>query len=157
MDENNKNKFLNYIHKPMSLEAIKMVYTKHNIIYEKCELYLDFTKSLLIKIFDTYLGDDITNQDEQYNHFNWCWKKNIEDFKNEGFNFDEITLYSYFLEFSFEVFYSNKEKNKIDFYNGLIKIWEDLFNYNKTKTNSDLDALVEIYLLMEKAIKNNKI
>ena len=107
MDENNKNKFLNYIHKPMSLEAIKMVYTKHNIIYEKCELYLDFTKSLLIKIFDTYLGDDITNQDEQYNHFNWCWKKNIEDFKNEGFNFDEITLYSYFLEFFNQQIFQN--------------------------------------------------
>ena len=74
----------------------------------------------------------------------------------EGFLFNNLNLYNYFLEFSFEVFYTNKDKDKKEFNQGVLKIWEDLFNYNKTKTNSDVDALIEIYLLMDNTLKMNK-
>lgn len=157
MNENyDKSRFLAYIHQPMSWEAIQMIYTKNNVIYQKCGLYNDFIKSLLITVFDTYMGDEITDSDEQLNHFNWCWDKTLNNFKDEGFLFQNKNLYSYFLEFCFEVFYSNKDKSKIAFESGILKIWDDLFNYSKIKTNSDVDALVEIYSLMEITLKTNK-
>jgi hypothetical protein len=140
----------------MSWEAIQMIYTKNNIIFQKCELFNDFVKSLLLKVFDTYMGDDVTEPNEQLNHFNWCWNKTLEDFEGEGFIFKSVSLYNYFLEFSFEVFYSNKDKNKVDFETGILNIWNDLFNYSKIKTNSDIDALVEIYSLMDISIRTNK-
>jgi hypothetical protein len=157
MNENyDKSSFLAYIHQPMSPEAIQMIYTRNNIIFQKCELFNDFVKSLLLTVFETYMGDDVTNPNEQINHFNWCWVKTLESFKGEGFLFNNLNLYNYFLEFSFEVFYTNKDKDKKEFNLGVLKIWEDLFNYNKTKTNSDVDALIEIYLLMDNTLKMNK-
>jgi hypothetical protein len=157
MSENyDKSRFLAYIHQPMSSEAIQMIYTRNNIIFQKCELFNDFVKSLLLTVFETYMGDDVTNPNEQINHFKWCWEKTLESFKGEGFLFNNLNLYNYFLEFSFEVFYINKDKDKKEFNQGVLKIWEDLFNYNKTKTNSDVDALVEIYSLMDNTLKMNK-
>ncbi len=157
MNENyDKSRFLAYIHQPMSWEAIQMIYTKNNIIFQKCELFNDFVKSLLLKVFETYMGDDVTEINEQINHFNWCWNKTIEDFESENILFRNKNLYNYFLEFSFEVFYSNKDKTKKDFELGILNIWNDLFNYNKIKTNSDVDALIEIYSLMDISIKTNK-
>ena len=83
----NKNKtleLLNYINKPMSRENIAILYTNNDIKYEKCEMFNDFIQSLLMLIFDTYMGDDITSPSEQKNHFKWCWNKNVENFKKEG-------------------------------------------------------------------------
>lgn len=157
MNENyDKSRFLTYIHQPMSWEAIQMIYTKNNIIFQKCELFNDFVKSLLLTVFDTYMGDDVTNPKEQLNHFNWCWNRTIENFNDEGVLFQNKSLYSYFLEFAFEVFYSNKDKGKPEFETGVLNIWNDIFNYNKIKTNSDVDALVEIYSLMDNTLKTNK-
>ena len=155
-EQYDKSRFLAYIHQPMSFEAIQMIYTKNNIIFQKCELFNDFVKSLLLTVFDTYMGDDVTTPNEQLNHFNWCWCKTIECFSDEGFLFNNQNLYDYFLEFSFEVFYTNKDKLKKDFNGGILKIWDDLFNYSKIKTNSDVDALVEIYSLMDITLKTNK-
>jgi len=157
MNENyDKSRFLAYIHQPMSREAIQMIYTKNNIQFQKCDLFNDFVKSLLLTVFDTYMGDDVTNPTEQLNHFNWCWNRTLDNFKGEGFVFDNSNLYNYFLEFSFEVFYSNIDKTKKDLETGILKIWDDLFNYEKLKTNSDIDALVEIYGLMDNTLKINK-
>jgi len=157
MNENyDKSRFLAYIHQPMSSEAIQMIYTKNDIIYQKCELFNDFVNSLLLTVFETYMGDDVTDSIEQKNHFIWCWNKTVMVFKIEGFYFENKILYNYFLEFCVEVFYSNKDKNKKDFYPSILTIWHDLFNYNKIKTNSDIDALVEIYSLMDNSLKMNK-
>lgn len=157
MNENyDKSRFLTYIHQPMSWEAIHMIYTKNNIIFKKCELFNDFVKSLLMCVFETYLGDDVTQPEEQLNHFNWCWDKTLKNFEAEGIPFKNVDLYDYFLEFTLEVFYSNKDKTKKGFETGILNIWGELFNYNKIKTNSDVDALVEIYSLMDSSIKMNK-
>jgi len=157
MNENyDKSRFLAYIHQPMSWEAIQMIYTKNNITFQKCELFNDFVNSLLLTVFDTYMGDDVTNPNEQINHFNWCWEKTLDNFKGEGFLFYNKNLYNYFLEFCFEVFYSNKDKGNPEFEKNVLNIWNDIFNYNKIKTNSDLDALVEIYSMMDITLKTNK-
>jgi hypothetical protein len=129
-----------------------MIYTKNNINFQKCELYNDFIQSLLMVIFDTYMGDDVTDFEEQSNHFKWCWDKTIDNFKSEGLNFSSGKLFNYFLEFSIEVFYSNKEKNKIGVESSILGIWVDLFDYTRNKTNSEVDTLIEIYQLMENSL-----
>jgi len=154
MSNTRKNNFLDYIHNPMTRESIITHYNANNIISEKCELYGDFVQSLLLLLFDTYLGDDVTSVEEQVNHFNWCWNRNINNFKQEGLNFENNNLYEYFLEFMLEVFYGSKEKNNIESLDKVIlKLWSDMFDFNKPRTNSDIDSLIEIYIIFEKSIK----
>jgi hypothetical protein len=153
-DKYDRLSFLAYINNPMTWEVITMVYTKNNIKYEKCQLYSDFVQSLLITVFDTYMGDDVTPQEEQNNHFIWCWNKTIEIFKEEGIHFKNDRIMEYFSEFMFEVFYFNQEKNKSDYTDKtILKLWLDIFDYTKLKTNADIDTFIEIYRLMEMSLK----
>lgn len=146
--------FLAYINNPMSKESITMLFNSNNIKFDKCGLYSDFVQSLLMIAFDTYLGDDVTDSEQQVEHFKWCWDKNINNFANEGIFFDNQKLYIYFLEFMLEVFYSYKEKKRFDYTDrGILKIWLDIFDYNKSKTNADVDTLIEIYTIFEKSLK----
>jgi hypothetical protein len=100
------------------------------------------------------MGDDITNEKEQKNHFNWCWDKNIENFEKEGFIFNSLKLKSYFLEFMLEVYYpiTKKEENKTALDN-IIKLWVYIFDYNNNKSKSDMDTLIEVYKMFENSIK----
>lgn len=149
-----KHNFLGYIHNPMSNDSVKMLYAANNIIIEKCELYNDFTQSLLKIVFDTYMGDDVTTVKEQIKHFKWCWDKNISNFKKEGLVFDNKNLYNYFMEFLLEVFYTSSDKNNFDNLDKvLLKLWSNVFDYDRPKTNSDVDTLIELYRIFEKSIK----
>jgi hypothetical protein len=148
---NNKHlKFLSYLNTPLSKESIAMIYDANNIQFDKCELYGDFVSSLLVLVFDTYLGDDITPAGEQVKHFKWCWDKNVDNFKLEGINIESDNLYEYFLEYMLEVFYFSDKMNQ----NDNLRLWNDLFNYSKNRTQSDMDTFVEVYKLFEKSLKN---
>jgi len=148
--------FLAYIHNPMSRESIAVLYDANNIKFEKCELYSDFVQSLLMLIFSTYMGDEFTNLDDQFKHFEWCWDKTIKNFEEEGIFFNSNKLYNYFLEFMLEVFYSYPDKSNFEFTEkGILRIWNDIFNYTSTKTNSDIDTLIEIYQIFEKSLNND--
>lgn len=140
---------LNYINKPMSKESILILYAAHDIKYEKCELYSDFILSLITLVFDTYLGDEITGQIDQKNHFKWCWNKNVENFKLEGVYVDSLKLYKYFFDFITQVFYTvpKLEYEKIN--ENILKLWKYILDYNNTKSKSDLDTLIEVYKLFE--------
>ncbi len=153
MNINNRNFIMAYINNPMTFEDIMMLYNENNIVLEKCDLYNDFIQSLIILIFDTYMGDDVTNKVEQVNHFNWCWNKNISNFKAEGLLFDNDRLFNYYLEFMLEVFYCMDKKSLVYDGKAISKLWLDIFDYNKTKTNSDVDFLIEIYAIFEKSLK----
>jgi len=153
-DKSKKQGFLAYINTPMSRESIIILYGAHNIKFEKCELYGDFVQSLLQLAFSTYMGDDYTSVEQQAQHFNWCWNKNNQNFLSEGILFNNDKLYDYFLEFMFEVYYTSLDKidhQKID--KDILNIWCNIFDYNKIKTNSDMDTLIEIYQLMDNSLK----
>ena len=152
----NKSDFLAYINKPISREGILMLYSANNIKFEKCELYSDFVQSLLRLSFDTYMGDDITNETEQKNHFNWCWEKNISNFKKEDIFFeDNKDLRSYFYDFTKEIFYNlDGKENNPHVKNNIITLWTHLFNYGGRKTRADLDSFVELYSIFDKSLKN---
>jgi hypothetical protein len=153
MNNFNKNGFLGYINNPMSKEDIMLFYKENNIKYEKCELYSDFALSLIMTIFDTYMGDDVTVLDDQFKHFEWAWNKTILNFVEEGLDFESTLLYEYFLEFMLEVYYSITNKNELHIDKKICKLWIDIFDYHKIKTNSDIDALTEIYTIFEKSLK----
>lgn len=154
MDNKNRVNFLDYINTPMSKESIIVIYGANNIRYEKCELYNDFVQSLLMLAFDTYMGDDVTNIDDQENHFKWCWDTNIANFITEGIIFQNIKLYNYFLEFMLEVFYTSTDKSIFENSGkNVLSLWDNIFDYNRVKTNADMDTLIEIYRIFEKSLK----
>jgi hypothetical protein len=154
MNNKERQNFLAYINNPMSKESILVLYSAHNIKYEKCELYSDFVQSLMRLTFDTYMGDDVTSIDEQIRHFKWCWDKNVTNFLREGMLFTSVKLYNYFLEFMLEVFYSSQDKKPFDFKDkSILKIWYYIFDYNRIKTESDMDTLIEIYQIFDNSLK----
>lgn len=153
MNKFNKSSFLGYINNPITKEDMLLFYKENNIKYEKCELYSDFALSLIMTIFDTYMGDDVTSLDDQFKHFEWAWQKTILNFVEEGLDFEGNLLYEYFLEFMLEVYYPIVNKNEITIDKKISKLWLDIFDYHRIKTNSDIDALIEIYDIFEKSLK----
>jgi len=156
MDNKNKKRdFLSYIKTPLSENSITVLYSANNVRYERCQLYSDYIQSLLFIIFDTYMGDDIMSDKEKVEHFNWCWNKNIENFKEEGiiFNASDIA-FNYFLEFIVEIFYSvNDKESKPHIAVTIRALWLSLFSYNSVKTRSDVDNFIEIYGILDKSLK----
>lgn len=149
-----KHSFLDYINTPMSKESITMLYSANNVRFEKCQLYNDFVQSLLQLAFSTYLGDDVTSVEQQIKHFKWCWDKNISNFADEGIIFNNPRLYDYFFEFMIEVYYHSTEKlNNKNIEKELLILWDNIFDYNRVKTKSEIDTMIKIYLIFEKSLK----
>lgn len=146
---NNLINFINYIKKPISRDEILSEYNKHDIKYDRCILYSDFIQSLMLIVFDTYLGSKIINNDERINHFKWCWDKNVQKFKSEGFYVTSKELYTYFLGFTCDKFYSAEEIDipltKVE----ILKLWLYIFDYNNLKSVYDLDTLIDLYLMFD--------
>jgi hypothetical protein len=129
---------------------INITYVSNNIKFEKCELYSDFIQSLLILVYDTYLGDDITNKHQRKKHYEWCWDNNINNFIREGINLNNEKSKEYFFQFLSATFYDKVDKEIYYTDNKSLKFWLDVFDYLKPKTNSELDILIEIYEILEK-------
>jgi hypothetical protein len=132
---------------------INITYISNNIKFEKCELYSDFIQSLLMLVYDTYLGDDITNKEQRKKHYDWCWGNNINNFLREGINLNNEKAKEYFFQFLSATFYDKLNKDMYYIDSKSLKFWLDVFDYLKPKTNSELDILIEIYEILEK--KNN--
>jgi hypothetical protein len=123
-------------------------YRAYNITTERIELFYDIVNSLYVLIDNTYLGPDaIITEDDQKNHFTWCWDKTLENLSKEKININSRGIhYEYFWDFFLESFYylkMDEEEIKIKEY--LYR----LFNYNHKKTRSELAVLTEIYKLLE--------
>lgn len=145
---------LNYMITPLSQNSLNVLYSAHNIKYERCQLFSDFTQSLICKITNTYMGDGYTTPEQRIKHFEWCWDTNVDDFANEGINLKESSeLYSYFQEWMLESFYSLNEKGDIEgIKRMLIKLWKYILSYTTNKTRSDVDMFVDVYQLFEKTL-----
>lgn len=147
--------FIEYISKNMEREDLILLYKINNITKERVDLFYDFTYSLNDLIFTTYMGDDITIGDDKNKHFNWCWSKVLESFKKEGIYFlTTKELHNYFLTFYQESFY--EEKNKTSLNGGkLNSFWESLFSFNRVKTMSEYESLLELYKIFNKSFMVN--
>jgi hypothetical protein len=152
--------FFNYITKPINSEEVEILFRANNVIREKMELYSDFTLTLNILVVETYLGEDDTpketkinlTEEDNKNHFKWCWNKTIDRFKDENIIFKQYgEHFDYFKSFFDEVFYSQTDKLSR---NSVEKFFIELFEMTETFTQSDLDTLITIYKLMDKSIEN---
>jgi hypothetical protein len=147
---------MNYISTPLTDDSITILYTANNVKFDRVRLYLDFILSFLHLSFDTYLGDDIMTLNDQINHFNWCWDKNLENFKKENINFENnLELRNYFKEFMIEIYYSleGKENNK-NITENITTLWKHIFNYKGVKSRADVDSFIDIYNIFDKSLKN---
>jgi hypothetical protein len=151
--------FFNYISKPLTPEDVDIWFRVNNIIFEKLELYSDFSHSLNQLMLQTYLGENTTSietkinlsADDNQKHFEWCWVKTIENFKQENITFSTKGEHlDYFKSFFDEVFYNQKE---IRVRQSIGNFFTELFNVKKPFTKSDLDMVSTIYKVLD---KNNK-
>lgn len=147
--------FIEYISKKMERDDLHLLYRINNITKERIELFYDFVYSLNELVITTYLGDDVTPKDERTKHFNWCWTKVIDGFKKEGIYFITVTeLYNYFSTFYEESFYEEKIKTTRKS-NKLKSFWTDLFSFNKVKTMSEYESLLELYKIFNRSFMVN--
>jgi hypothetical protein len=151
--------FFNYISKPVHPDDVQVWLNINNIIPEKVDLYSDFTSSLYKLILNTYLGeDDKSNEsniklseDDNTKHFDWCWKKTIENFNKENVKFySRGEHYDHFKSFFDEVYYNQKEQKVKD---QIGVFFEDLFDLKKPFTKSDIDMLTDLYKSLDKNLK----
>ena len=146
--------FFNWMAKPLPKDEIIIWFNIHNMTYEKIELYGDIFKSLNQIIVDTYLGDDISvtkiilSDEDKTSHFEWCWKKMINDFRRENISIKYDGEHKeYFKSFYMETFYNQKENSVKE---SIPKFLKDIFDVHYIYSKSDLDLLTELYKLIEK-------
>jgi hypothetical protein len=148
----------NYISKQVDPEEVDIWFKVNNIIPEKMELYYDFCYSLFSLMVSTYLGGTpetsetgvLMNDEDNLQHFKWCWSKNIENFKREEINFNnEGEHFDYFYSLFTEVFYTQKRE---EIRNSINNFFDDLFNREKPFTQVDLDLVYNLYKSLDKNI-----
>jgi len=156
MDRGKLNKFMDYFSKPLSIEQITYLNTINNISSERVDLFRDFTLSLTHLINDTYLGDDtITTHEDQVNHFNWCWDKNINNFAKENIYLQSKgEHYYYYLTYFTDFYYTDDKKTDASF-DKLLNFWDETISMELPKTKSDYDLFAEILNVMGKYFLNN--
>jgi hypothetical protein len=147
------HKFIKYTTEVLNENELTNLYLKHNIDYDRTLLYSDFIESLFELIFTTYIGDDFYEIEDKFMHFDWCWFKNIENFKEENIIFITTDMcYEYFLALMYETFYENKLKNE-DTNKKLVNLYKNILSYTNKKTKSELDQMVKLYQMIEKTVK----
>jgi hypothetical protein len=145
--------------KPVNHDDVEVWFNVNNMIYEKRQLFSDFTFSLYYLISSTYLGDDLDNtsetklvlsQEDKLKHFDWCWKKTLDNFSKESIRFDVKGEHrEYYEKFFMDLFYNAENKTISE---NIVKFFQELFDEKKMFTKSDLDMLTEIYKLLNKNI-----
>lgn len=148
----NKEGSLEFVSLENYKQQIDIWYRAYNISRERIELFHDFLASLYELVDQTYLGPELFDIEEnQKNHFTWCWDKTIENFSKEKIYFKEKgNHYEYLWNFFLEAYYYNQ----LDGVKVRIKeYFIILFDFNYRKTRSELDMLTEIYKIFEQNLK----
>jgi hypothetical protein len=154
--------FFTYISKPVDKEDIQLWIEGNNICHNKFDLFSDFVSSLVNLIYDTYLGNDenrttnirLDNEDNE-NHFDWCWNKIIDNFAKEEIYFEKKgEHYDFFKGFIIETFY-NQDINEVKY--SLSRFFNEIFNLDGVHTMSDLDLLKQVYKSLDKNLENNNL
>ena len=125
--------FFNWLSKPIPKDEIVTWFNVHNMYYEKIELYGDIFKSLNQIIVDTYLGSDVNetkivlSEEDNISHFDWCWKKTVENFQI----IDDVVLYDFMNQYS-NVHFENQEA-------GFVVPYAQIQKSYKTFVNSQME------------------
>lgn len=156
----NMENFFSYISKPVEDDEFQFWVDSNNICFLKLDLYRDFIMSLVNLVSSTYLGDDTDfetlirlSEEQNTEHFNWCWKKTLENFRKENIHFEpDGEHYEFLKSFLDETFYNQKIK---EIKESVVKFFEEVFNTESMFTKSDLDLVATIYKSLEKNMRIN--
>ena len=148
--------FFKYVAEPVSRDKVNLWVKINNINIEKNELFSDFIYSLYLLVKETYLGKEVTKKEEDIKgHFNWCWTKTINNFSLEKIYFNPTGEHKeYFWNFFYESFYINEATDKIK---KIEEFFITLFLLHLQKTKSELDMLLEIYVLLDKNLQHKEV
>ena len=148
----NREGYLEFITSESYKQQIDVWYRAYNISREKTELFYDFLNSLYDLMEETYLGEDVIfTEEDQRNHFTWCWDKIVDNFNQERIYFKERgSAYIYFWNFFIEAFYFPKLDGNIL---RIKEYFHILFDFEHKKTRSELDMVTEIYKLLDQNLK----
>tara|TARA_Y100000592_G_scaffold12407_1_gene17398 strand:- start:263 stop:742 length:480 start_codon:yes stop_codon:yes gene_type:complete len=146
--------FLRYVTEHLTRDKINLWVKVHNINHEKSELFSDFINSMFELVKTTYLGKDVIKNDKDVKgHFNWCWTKTVNNFTKENIYFNPIGEHKdYFWNLIKESFYTD-----VDNAEKLKNFFSTLFLLHTKKTKSELDMLLEIYILLDRSLKDKKL
>jgi hypothetical protein len=143
--------------KPVNRDDVEVWFNMNNMILEKRQLFSDFTFGLYRLIKDTYLGDNldennetkvVLTDEEKESHFEWCWNKTIENFNKENIRFKLKGEHKeYYHQFFMDLFYNTEKKEIAE---NIEKFFSELFNEQKAFTKSDLDMVTDIYKRLDK-------
>jgi hypothetical protein len=151
--------FYSWMMTPVNHDDVEVWFNVNNMIYEKRQLFSDLTFSLYYLISSTYLGDDLDNtsetklvlsQEDKLTHFDWCWKKTLDNFSKENIKFNVKGEHrEYYEKFFMDLFYNAENKTISE---NIVNFFQELFDEEKMFTKSDLDMLTEMYKLLNKNI-----
>lgn len=152
---NSMENFFYYMTKVIPKDEIVIWFNIHNMYYERIELFGDIFKTLNYVILDTHMGNEYQEtkitmtEEDNNNHFDWCWKKVVEDFRKENIMIQlEGDHKEYLKSFFTDTFYNQKNKEVRE---SIHIFLDDIFNVEKEFVKPDLDILTDFY----KVIKNN--
>ena len=115
------------------------------------DLFYDFICGLYTLVNDTYLGIEVMSEPEDIKkHFDWCWKKTIDNFEKEGIYFNSDGNHrDYFWTFFEDSYYVHGSPIVYDKMN---QFFTKLFRFTNRKTKSELDIYTDLYKMLEKNI-----
>jgi len=126
------------------------------IIKDRVEIYKDFTINLLSYIMDFYLDSKTLSADDDIrNHYNWCYNKVCDEFKEEGLDFsNNENLRQYFYDFFYHQFYKRENQDIVFAY--YEKFWLNIFNIEKQNNKNIMNTMVELYNIFDKSVNHEK-
>lgn len=146
--------FFSWMLKPIPKDEVTTWFNMQNIHFEKVDLFKDIFLSLHSLIKETYLGEDtgetkiLLSREEVDDHFEWCWKQVLNNFKLENIKLKYNGEHKEYVKLFFmDIFYYPDKTIVRDDVNAFLN---NIFDYKKDFTKSDLEILTEIYHLLNK-------
>jgi hypothetical protein len=136
---------------------MKATNPKFNIIKDRIGIYEDFTFNLLYYIKQYYLDKETLKLDVDIkNHYNWCFNKVCDEFKEEGLDFStNEKLREYFYGYYYHQIYKIEEIQPLTYYENF---WEKIFEVDekRAKNKNILKVLIEVYQIFDMSITKEK-
>ncbi len=132
---------------------------KYIIVKDRVEIYKDFALNLLYYIYHYYIDYESLHEDQDiYNHYNWCFNKVCDEFKKENIDFSKNDeLRGYFFAYYYHQFYklmgTKNGNTSLAYYE---KFWKNIFEIEKQKNRNIINILIEIYNIYDKSINQEK-
>jgi len=130
---------------------------KFIIVKDRVEIYRDFSLNLLYYIFKYYIDRESLSEDQDiYNHFTWCYRRVCDEFLKEGLDFTKNDeLIDYYYAYYYHQFYRANDNNDASF-KYFEKFWKNIFEIDKQNNKNLINILIEIYNIYDKSINQEK-